>query len=438
MRELRRKLFRGADDEDAHEHVQRVLEIADLFHFPGVTHDAVMLRVFPITLKGPALRWKSRLSAGSITTWDLLEKAFIRQYCSSFKTVKILEDIHNFKQEMDEPLYHAWERYIDLLYRCSRHDMNSQQKEGYRNTIELLEGNNVVPLRSDTIRLVQNGCSFHGLSSINIIIICSKKPNKSHDNKAKEEEEWKGKSKNISNNPPSPPDPTILLITKKVRKFNSFLESFCLVPQSSDINFICTKEDDGDVMFIEIIKKYDDSHERELEVDENTITGGLGVEYFDIFPSKSELAYHKYLMSGPIPSMFSRNPIIIGGRNFTYVSNFMIVEDISSIIDPRLSQVVLGKPFVEVSNMTHDLSLRVVRFTNGTEEIAYKIPHKIEQYNSLSDLEKEHTKSVYFRNEEDKRRGVDYVMSKILGFYKECMELGPEYLTGLEDEEGVT
>ncbi|GJX81993.1 hypothetical protein Tco_0331474 [Tanacetum coccineum] len=37
--------------------------------------------------------------------------------------------------------------------------------EGYRNTIELLEGNNVVPLRSDTIRLVQNGCSFHGLWS---------------------------------------------------------------------------------------------------------------------------------------------------------------------------------------------------------------------------------------------------------------------------------
>ncbi|GKA28336.1 hypothetical protein Tco_0714504 [Tanacetum coccineum] len=35
--------------------------------------------------------------------------------------------------------------------------------EGYRNTIELPVGNNVVPLRSDTIRLVQNRCSFYGL-----------------------------------------------------------------------------------------------------------------------------------------------------------------------------------------------------------------------------------------------------------------------------------
>ncbi|GJT67720.1 retrovirus-related pol polyprotein from transposon TNT 1-94 [Tanacetum coccineum] len=80
----------------------------------------------------------------------------------------------------------------------------------------------------------------------------------------------------------------------------------------------------------------------------------------------------------------------------------------------------------------------VVRFIRGVDEVAYKMPHKIEQYDSLSDLEKEHTKSVYLRNEEDKRRGVEYVMSNILGFYKECLELGPEYLTGMDDEGEVT
>ncbi|GKB45223.1 MAK10-like protein [Tanacetum coccineum] len=44
-------------------------------------------------------------------------------------------------------------------------DYSKPSYEGYRNTIELPEGNNVVPLRSDTIRLVQNRCSFHGLRS---------------------------------------------------------------------------------------------------------------------------------------------------------------------------------------------------------------------------------------------------------------------------------
>ncbi|GJQ98392.1 retrovirus-related pol polyprotein from transposon TNT 1-94 [Tanacetum coccineum] len=37
--------------------------------------------------------------------------------------------------------------------------------EGYRNTIEIPDGNNMVPLRSDTIQLVQNGCLFHRLRS---------------------------------------------------------------------------------------------------------------------------------------------------------------------------------------------------------------------------------------------------------------------------------
>ncbi|GJR53729.1 zinc finger, CCHC-type containing protein [Tanacetum coccineum] len=44
-------------------------------------------------------------------------------------------------------------------------DYSKPSHNCYRNTIKLPVGNNVVPLRSDTIRLVQNGCSFHALRS---------------------------------------------------------------------------------------------------------------------------------------------------------------------------------------------------------------------------------------------------------------------------------
>ncbi|GKC75317.1 MAK10-like protein, partial [Tanacetum coccineum] len=44
-------------------------------------------------------------------------------------------------------------------------DYSRPSHEGYRNTIELPDGNNVVSLRSDSIRLVQNGCAFYGLRS---------------------------------------------------------------------------------------------------------------------------------------------------------------------------------------------------------------------------------------------------------------------------------
>ncbi|GJV67953.1 MAK10-like protein [Tanacetum coccineum] len=52
---------------------------------------------------------------------------------------------------------------------CTLGDYSKPSHEGYRNTIELPEWNSVVPLQFDTIRLVQNGCPFHGL--------CSEDPN---------------------------------------------------------------------------------------------------------------------------------------------------------------------------------------------------------------------------------------------------------------------
>ncbi|GJS62138.1 hypothetical protein Tco_0656922 [Tanacetum coccineum] len=42
-------------------------------------------------------------------------------------------------------------------------DYSKPSHNGYMNTIELPVGINMVPLRSDTISLVQNGCLFHGL-----------------------------------------------------------------------------------------------------------------------------------------------------------------------------------------------------------------------------------------------------------------------------------
>ncbi|GKC58369.1 hypothetical protein Tco_1085967, partial [Tanacetum coccineum] len=104
MQELREDTFSGNKNEDDHDHVDRVLN--------NVT----------------AKRWVDRLTPGAVNTWDLLKKAFIQRYCPPSKTVKRLEDIHNLKQESDDSLYQAWERYNDLLYKCPTHDINSHQK----------------------------------------------------------------------------------------------------------------------------------------------------------------------------------------------------------------------------------------------------------------------------------------------------------------------
>ncbi|GJX12458.1 hypothetical protein Tco_0204216 [Tanacetum coccineum] len=86
MPELREDTFSGNKNDDAHEHVEQVLDIVNLFNIPGVSHGAVMLRVFHITLTGAAKRWVDRIPPGTIDCWDLLKNAFIQSTEASRET----------------------------------------------------------------------------------------------------------------------------------------------------------------------------------------------------------------------------------------------------------------------------------------------------------------------------------------------------------------
>ncbi|GJY20164.1 MAK10-like protein [Tanacetum coccineum] len=413
-----RCLFHGIRSEDPNQHLKDFLKVVDSLDLDGENRERTRLRLFQFSLSGQASNWLKRLPARSITTWEDLTTHFLAQFFPPGRTAKICNDILMFQQHHGESLSKAYTHFKD---------------------------NSLIMALT------------FGSNGPHDTLYCMEDPEQAFVEYASSRTDEAG------------------------------------VPQSFDTEVICTKRGDGEVMFIEIIWKNDDSCENGPKEEGNTTTKGVGVEYFYIFPTRNELAYHKYLMYGRIPLIFLRNPIITEGcpsnlkipcnirhvhvekayidpnsplnlmtrmmynwimrrkldprensnrgisnfigrikgmhvfvGNFTYIVDFMIVEDISSFIDLRLSQVVLGKPFVEISNMTHESPEGVVRFTNGTKEVAYKMPHMIEQYNSVSDSEKEHAKSVYLRNEEDKGRGVEYVMSKILGFYNECLEHGPE------------
>ncbi|GJZ65147.1 zinc finger, CCHC-type containing protein [Tanacetum coccineum] len=377
-------------------------------------------------------------------------------------------------------------------------DYSKPSHEGYRNTIELPVGNNVVPLRSDTIRLVQNGCSFHGLRS--------EDPNQHLKDFLKLVDSldldgsittWEdltsrfliqlfppGRTAKLRND--------ILMfqqhhgesLSKAWTRFKDLLQK---VPHHGielwlkvqifydHVNPVTRRTIDQSAggklrdrnaeeswALLEDLSLYDNEtrlskFEADFKQQQSEMTNKIDTVLKAITdriggtlpsntvknaklnddepqnegPNKGEWATMEGLTVEYFDTFLTRG-------NFTYIVDFMLIEDISSIIDPRLSQVVLGKPFVEISNMTHDPPKGAVRFTDGNDEVSYKMPYKIEQYNSLSNIKNEHTKSVYLMNEEDKRRGVDNVMNKILGFYKECLELGPEYVTGLDDEGEVT
>ncbi|GJT21123.1 hypothetical protein Tco_0891060 [Tanacetum coccineum] len=115
LKELRTNTFSGSDHEDANEHIEKVLEIVDLFHIPNITIDQVMLRAFLMSLTEAASRWLRNKPTGLITTWEDLKTKFLSKYCPPTRTAKKMEEINNFQKEPDKNLYQAWERFKELL-----------------------------------------------------------------------------------------------------------------------------------------------------------------------------------------------------------------------------------------------------------------------------------------------------------------------------------
>ncbi|GKD96178.1 hypothetical protein Tco_1380075 [Tanacetum coccineum] len=93
LNELRTNTFSGSDHEDANEHIDKVLEIVDLFHIP-----------------------------------NNLKTKFLSKYCPPARTAKKMEEINNFQQEPDENLYQDWERFKELLMKCPQHYLTEMQE----------------------------------------------------------------------------------------------------------------------------------------------------------------------------------------------------------------------------------------------------------------------------------------------------------------------
>ncbi|GKA59929.1 hypothetical protein Tco_0759242 [Tanacetum coccineum] len=130
-------------------------------------------------------------------------------------------------------------------------DYSRPSHEGYKNPIELPKGKNVVPLRSDTIRLSSLAEQYRNPSSpkrvhfVNSIILLNK------EDEAKEE---------------------------------------------GNVKSSTTKYKDHE-MTVESEEEFEEETEEEIEEEEED-----SVEHFDTFPTMKELRYHEWLLKNPRPS----------------------------------------------------------------------------------------------------------------------------------------
>src|SRR3954469_6087912 len=88
INQLERKPFTRKVNEDANKHLQRFLTMSTTLKIEGHTEEAKKLRMFPFTLAEEAEEWFYSIPAGSITSWEEIEKAFLNEYFPAFVFIR--------------------------------------------------------------------------------------------------------------------------------------------------------------------------------------------------------------------------------------------------------------------------------------------------------------------------------------------------------------
>ncbi|GKD55397.1 hypothetical protein Tco_1288784 [Tanacetum coccineum] len=111
--------------------------------------------------------------------------------------------------------------------------------------------------------------------------------------------------------------------------------------------------------------------------------------------------------------------------NISYIIDFTILENVESNIDPSLSQVVFGRPFVETTKLILDSEKGLI--TDGIREVTFKTPYKDPEMDDLTSEGHDLLSSRVILSDDDVRRGCERAWYLESGFHKGVEKLSPLY-----------
>ncbi|GJT52644.1 hypothetical protein Tco_0978801 [Tanacetum coccineum] len=116
--------------------------------------------------------------------------------------------------------------------------------------------------------------------------------------------------------------------------------------------------------------------------------------------------------------------------NMSHIIDFTILKSIEANMDPSLSQVVFGRPFMEIACLAINKKHRWMTFMDRSREVTIKTLYKDPERSELTSEGHDLFSSRIILSQDDYDRGCKRPSDLKSGFYKDVNKLGPEYRTG--------
>ncbi|GKD05608.1 hypothetical protein Tco_1180582 [Tanacetum coccineum] len=120
--------------------------------------------------------------------------------------------------------------------------------------------------------------------------------------------------------------------------------------------------------------------------------------------------------------------------SFTYVTDFVVLEDIREFIISDMAEVVIGRPFIAVTQLEYDCVKGLISFTRMFETYIFWMPRTIPR---LKNFELSKVPPMLVLSQRDLMTGLKYFYEKNKLMYKNCLNLGPEYQVDDGMKEGL-
>ncbi|GJR53893.1 hypothetical protein Tco_1404414 [Tanacetum coccineum] len=111
-------------------------------------------------------------------------------------------------------------------------------------------------------------------------------------------------------------------------------------------------------------------------------------------------------------------------RSFTYITDFVVLEDICEFITSDMADVLMGRPFRKTTKLKYDVAKGLVSFTKNIDTYAYRMTRTIPR---LKNFNWSKVPPLLELNQNDLMNGLRHPYEKNKFMYKNCLNLGLEY-----------